>query len=290
MRGFWADEKIDGGHWRTGSRLYRLTKRFERRFFESADAIVSLTHAGVAAFPSLGYGIADSVPVEVIPTCTDLARFTPGRKDPALAASLGLAGSRVIGVSGTTTNWYLRKPMLECLALLVREIDNAKVLMVTRDDRAGLEADAIAAGIPADRLVITTAPYDRMPDVMRLMDIGLFFIKVCFSKKGSCATKLAEFLATGVPVIINDGVGDSGTIVAEARAGIVLPEATVDALRAALPAVRALLTDREAAARCRAAACRHFDVEAGTRAYRQLYERVLRPRAAAGGALKARAI
>src|SRR5438876_9937889 len=44
MRGFWADEKVDGGHWPRQSGIYRVTKYFERRFFESAHAIVSLTH------------------------------------------------------------------------------------------------------------------------------------------------------------------------------------------------------------------------------------------------------
>ncbi len=61
-----------------------------------------------------------------------------------------------------------------------------------------------------------------MPEYLRLMDLGLFFIKVCFSKKGASATKMGEFLATGIPVVINDGVGDSGRIVREHRAGVVL--------------------------------------------------------------------
>jgi glycosyltransferase involved in cell wall biosynthesis len=275
MRGFWADEKVDGGHWSPDSRIYAITKYFERRFFESADAIVSLTRAGVDAFPTLGYRIPDRTPIEVIPTCTDLERFRPAVRDEALQTRLGLAGHLVIGVSGTITNWYLRQPMLECLAHLVRQIDSAKVLVVTRDDVAQLRADAIAAGVPGDRLVIASAPYAQMPDYMRLMDVGLFFIKVCFSKQGSCATKLAEFLATGVPVIINDGIGDSGRIVAQHRAGIVLPEASAGALDTAMPDVRRLVADPDAPARCREAARAHFDVIEGTRAYERLYEQVL---------------
>ena len=86
MRGFWGDEKVDAGHWARDSRLYRTTKNFERRFFESADAIVSLTHAGVREFPGLGYRIRAGIPIEVIPTCTDVDRFAPGPMDPALVA------------------------------------------------------------------------------------------------------------------------------------------------------------------------------------------------------------
>jgi glycosyltransferase involved in cell wall biosynthesis len=275
MRGFWPDEKVDGGHWSRHSPVYALAKYFERRFFESAQAIVSLTREGVEAFASLGYRIPRTTCVEVIPTCTDLERFTPGPPDQRLAAELGLDGCRVIGVSGTISNWYLRHEMLRAIAFLMQALPDTKVLIVTREDAARLRTDAAAAGIPGQRLVLTAVDYARMPAYVRLMDVGLFFIKPCFSKKGSCATKLAEFLATGVPVVINEGVGDSGALVREHRGGIVLPEPTVTALQQQLPNLIALLADRTTPGRCRAAAREHFDVDDGSRKYARVYDRVL---------------
>ena len=47
MRGFWPEEKVEAGHWSRRSLAYRLAKRWECCFFERADAIVSLTDAGV---------------------------------------------------------------------------------------------------------------------------------------------------------------------------------------------------------------------------------------------------
>src|SRR5437016_11405709 len=70
MRGFWPEEKVDAGHWRRDSRVYRMTKRFERRFFASADAVVSLTAAGATTIRELGYPVRRHAPIEVIPTCT----------------------------------------------------------------------------------------------------------------------------------------------------------------------------------------------------------------------------
>jgi glycosyltransferase involved in cell wall biosynthesis len=276
MRGFWADEKVDGGHWTRTSLVYRVTKYFERRFFESAQAIVSLTHAGVRELPTLGYNIQPTTPIDVIPTCTDLQRFSPGPRDSRLVDELGLAGHLVIGASGTMSNWYLRKEMLEAMAYLQRALAPAKLLLVTREDPERLRADAIEAGVAPEAIVITAVSYERMPDYLRLMDLGLFFIRVCFSKKGSCATKLGEFLATGVPVVINDGVGDSGDLVRRYGAGVVLEQPTVAALESQLPAVRTLLTDPAAAERCRAAARAHFDVNEGSRKYADLYRHLLR--------------
>jgi peptidoglycan/xylan/chitin deacetylase (PgdA/CDA1 family)/glycosyltransferase involved in cell wall biosynthesis len=275
MRGFWVDEKVEAGHWRGDGRLYRIAKRFERRFFAAADAVVSLTHEGVRSFAELGVSPRADAAVEVIPTCADLRRFSAQPKNSALASWLGLEGGPIIGCTGTMSNWYLRSPMLECLAALLRKLPEARALIVTREDHDRLRRDAGAAGVPLSRLVLVRAPFAAMPDYLRLMDLGLFFIAPRFSKKGSAATKLAEFLGCGVPVLINDGVGDSGRIVREERVGFVLPEAAPAHYAAAADEAERLLQDPAIRGRSRAAAERHFDLDDGIRRYRDLYDRLL---------------
>jgi len=280
MRGFWPEEKVEAGHWSRRSPAYRLAKQWERRFFERADAIVSLTRAGVCVFPELGYRIPAATPVAVIPTCVDTGRFRPGPTDEALRRRLGLEGRLVIGCTGTLSGWYRRSGTLQFIARLARELPDAAALFVTREDHVGLRHDALAAGIPAGRLAITAAAFDAMPAHLRLMRLGVFFIAPSFSKRGSAATKLAEFLASGVPVVINDGVGDSGALVREQGAGVVLPELSERATADALIEVRALLADSACAARCRLAALRHFDLKEGVDAYLRVYHRLLTPEGA----------
>ncbi len=276
MRGFWADEKAEAGHWNRRSFVYKVAKRCERAFFESANAIVSLTEAGVKVFPDLGYRVPPGIPIKVIPTCADLKRFAAGPRRPDLLARLGLGGHLVIGCVGTMSNWYLRQPMLDYLAFLLARMPKLKALIVTAEDLDRLGADARRAGIAPERLVLMRADFDEMPDVMRLIDVGMFFIKPVFSKKGSAATKLAEFLASGVPVVINDGVGDSGHIVKEYSTGVVLPSTTSNDFDASFDQVRALFDDPEVRLRCRAAAEALFDVERGAASYRAIYQDVMR--------------
>jgi glycosyltransferase involved in cell wall biosynthesis len=107
---------------------------------------------------------------------------------------------------------------------------------------------------------------------MRLMDAGVFFIRVCFSKRASAATKLAEFLGCGVPVIINGGIGDSGEVVGANSVGVVLPDTSRAAFEASTAAVRSLLADGGASARCRATAVREFSLAEGAVRYAQLYD------------------
>jgi glycosyltransferase involved in cell wall biosynthesis len=274
-RGFWVDEKVEAGHWARGGLLDRIGKWWERRFFAAADAIVLLTAAGARALPELGVRVPAGVPVEVIPTCADLQRFSPGPKDAQLAAQLGIAGAPVIGCVGTMGNWYLREEMIDCLAVFARTWPELRILIVTRDDHHALRVDLEKAGVRSPRLAITSAGFDDMPRYIRLFDAGLFFIKPSFSKRASAATKLAEFLGCGVPVVINDGVGDSGAIVRDGAAGVVLAALNARTYDAALAKIRPILTDPDIADRCRAVATTVFDLHAGVNRYRALYRRLL---------------
>lgn len=275
MRGFWADEKVDAGHWSRDSLIYAMTKRCERSFFESADAVVCLTEEGAKAIPELGYSLPAGTSIRVIPTCTDLEAFSPGPKDKVLMAKLGLSGFCVVGCVGTMSNWYLRQAMLEYLSFMVKNLVGMKILIVTREDHQTLYEDAITAGIPSERLVLTQADFSSMPSYIRLMDLGMFFIRVCFSKRGAAATKLGEFLACGVPVIINDGVGDSGCIVRRHSVGVVLANTTTEEFEASLTTVREVLRDPEIGKRCREVAQRYFDLDAGVRQYHELYSELI---------------
>jgi glycosyltransferase involved in cell wall biosynthesis len=273
MRGFWVDEKVEAGHWKADGLLYRVGKYCERRFFGEADAIVSLTRAGVHEFPKLGT-VKPGIPVVVIPTCADLDRFQPGAGDLRLRRDLGLEGAKVFGCVGTLSNWYLREETLSYLAWAARQFEDMKALIVTRDDHRALRADAERLGLPADRLVVTRASFDDMPALIQLMDLGVFFIRACFSKRASAATKLAEFLGCGVPVVINDGIGDSGETVRSGGVGAVLPDTSLEAFESSLTLVTHLLADRQTAARCRDLASREFSLERGVRQYAGLYDQL----------------
>ena len=95
IRGFWADERVEGGLWRPGGLLYRIAKRYERSFFGDADAIVTLTYSSVPQVRA--WAGERPVPIDVIPTCVDIKRFS-GRPERA-------GGPHVVW-SGSVGTWY----------------------------------------------------------------------------------------------------------------------------------------------------------------------------------------
>ena len=78
MRGFWADERVEGGLWDLGKPIYRAIygwfKKQEKRLLAEADHVVVLTEAGRDILRD-EWHVPSAVPVTVIPCCADFAAF-----------------------------------------------------------------------------------------------------------------------------------------------------------------------------------------------------------------------
>lgn len=253
IRGFWVDERVEGGIWPRDGVLYRIGKRCERWFFSEASAVVTLTYASLPQIRRWSAGRA--LPVEVIPTCTDVSRFAATTRRPD--------GPHTVWC-GSVGTWYrfdLAVPLARALGI---DLD-----VITRQVR---EAKAVLAGAPAS--VQAVSP-EQVPDTLHAGDVGLVLCVSAFSKIASAPTRLAEHLAAGMPVIVNGGVGDAVEIVERDHVGVVLAGDDAAAITAAATSMKELLADPELAGRCRAVAARRFDVAAGTRRYAELYEQLL---------------
>ncbi|HIF35252.1 MAG TPA: glycosyltransferase, partial [Candidatus Thioglobus sp.] len=75
MRGFWADEKVDGEAWSKNSLVYKITKKLECSFLTNASSIVSLTNIGRNDVLSLDCMKNTRKKIVVIPTCVNLQLF-----------------------------------------------------------------------------------------------------------------------------------------------------------------------------------------------------------------------
>jgi glycosyltransferase involved in cell wall biosynthesis len=249
IRGFWADERIEGGIWPQSGWLYRLAKRWERRFFERADAIVTLTQASV---PQIRAWVGErDVPIEVIPTCVDPSPFLSSARHPD--------GPRLVW-SGSIGTWY-RLDIAQRLA----EVSGMPFIVLTR------QVDAAKEALNGGAAEIRTVPGGRMAEALHAGDIGLCLYVDTFSRAATAPTRAAEFLAAGMPVAVTPGVGDLVALAAGNAVGVEIAEDDDASLADAAERLKTLAADDSAVARCRELACRHFDVHTGVQRYAALY-------------------
>ncbi|HEV3468933.1 MAG TPA: glycosyltransferase [Pyrinomonadaceae bacterium] len=284
IRGFLPEEYVDAGVWPAGGRLYRLAKRVERRLLDAADGFVVLTEkARDLLFP--GHAEPGARPVEVIPCCVDMARFGAGDavSREEVRRELGVGGRRVVVYVGALGGWYLTEETAELLACAHEQDPKTFSLVLTQSPPEMIAGPLRARGVPeADFLVREVAPAD-VPRYLKAADLAVSFIKPCFSKLSSSPTKLAEYLAAGLPVVHTAGIGDVDAVVEGERAGVVVRELSREAYREALERVEELRREPGGAARLRETAARRFDLaRVGGEGYRRLYRRVLQGRDADG--------
>lgn len=211
MRGFWADERIEGNIWDTKSLLYKTIykyfKRKEHQLLLSAAHIVTLTFAAKDIISDWGV----KVPITVIPTCVDIHRFSrvnyTTEAVEKVKTDLGISKSQfVLLYVGSWGTWYLTKEMIEFFRLLKSVVQESVFLIVTKDSLAKEETRGVKD------VIIVEASHHKVPQYIKLADLSILFIKSTFSKLGSSATKTGELMAMGIPFITNKGWGDASFI------------------------------------------------------------------------------
>ena len=266
IRGFWADERVEGGIWPANSRLYRYAKYLERRFFLAADQVVTLTHASKREIEKFNYLRGRVPPVEVIPTCADLEMFKPLGLDCPAVFTLGYLGS--VG------SWYLFDEVVACFKILLEHEPLARLLIVNRGEHQSILESLQRGGVERARVSLESAEHRDVPKFIGRMSAAAAIIKPVYSKIASAPTKLAEYLGCGVPCLGNDRVGDMAEILEDNRVGVALTDFSDGDRRAAVTRLLELVREPQTRQRCVETARSLFSLDGGVALYRDIYNRL----------------
>lgn len=263
--GFWIEERSDIGFWSSRRLLYRLAKRLEQWFFQDADEIVTLTQRArqiIERWP----GLKDPR-VSVVPTCVDLTRFSPPemrREAPD--------GAPVIIYIGSAGTCYLMDQICHFVERARRRFPGVR-LIVLSPNQDEVAAAVQRTGLPLQTAIVRSVDHEQIPSYLAQAHVGLAFYKPAFARVGTCPTKIGEYLAMGLPVVINQGVGDTQEVLETHRVGVVLQEFSTQAYDSALDELERLWRDPELSKRCRQVAEQSFALQEGVDRYWRIYHR-----------------
>lgn len=274
LRGLMAEEYVDAGHWRKDSLPYRLTKATERRILAKTDAVVTLTERIWPIIKEWDGLRGRDVPHEVIPCCVDLSLFNFSETDRAQRrAELGLGDQFTIVYSGSLDGWYLTEQMADFFAAFIRQKPDAHLLWLTNGSHDRVRE--LMRNVPAKQFSVVTVAARLVPSYLSAADAGLSFIKPCISKLASSPTKNGEYLACGLPLIINTGIGDSDALINEWKAGVLLEEFNETEYARIGSLIAEMAAQPQARRNARSVAEQLFDLQTvGAERYAALYERV----------------
>lgn len=278
MRGFWADERIDGGIWKKENALqklfYNYFKKKERQFLKYSDAIVSLTHAGVKELSRLNGEEMIMTKTTIIPCCTNTNLFKPDYNKGVKLTIPGILDSdEVLVYSGSIGTWYYTKEMVDCVLTWQKHIPNIKLLIITKDTEA-LNRVLNSYTLEQRQVVVqASASYQEMPKYLSLAKAAIFFIKPAYSKIASSPTKMAECWAMNLPIITNSGIGDNDLYFKEHNGGVLIKDFTSKDYASALKDYLAL---RQQSINFRNIALNFFDTNMAIEKYTGIYNSLIK--------------
>ena len=276
VRGLMAEEYVDADHWEKGSVPYRLTKAMESRALQASDGVVTLTEKIWPAIKDWK-GLRDREVIhEVVPCCTDLELFRFSQSDrDRVRAELRLQDRFVLVYSGSVGGWYLTDKTADLFVALLKRKPNGYFLWLTGGSKSLIEKLMSDRGVNSNQFSVHNETPAAVPRYLSASDVGIAFYKPTFSRQATSPVKVSEYLACGLPVIINAGVGDSDAFVEAQKVGGVVKDFDGGEYEQTLATIENLLAG-DIRERARTVAENFFDVRrVGLERYARLYEKVL---------------
>lgn len=247
MRGFWVDERVDGGLWQTDKLFYRLAyayyKKKEAYYIQHSDHIILLTEAGKREL--IRWPAYTGVPVTVVSCSADFDVFslTEQQQKFEARARLGIPKEDiVVSYLGSLGTWYMLEEMLLFFNQLKKVYPTAKFLFLTPENPSLVHDRLPDHGLEKKDFIILFSERKQIPGYIKASDFSLSFIKPAYSKIASSPTKIGELLAMGIPVISNRGIGDVEEMIEETGCGIVVADFSSGSFDQALKKLPALLS------------------------------------------------
>jgi glycosyltransferase involved in cell wall biosynthesis len=173
-----------------------------------------------------------------------------------------------------TLGWYREEEMVRFYAALRRRRPSCFALY-THSPTDRFDVTLAAAHVPREELMVRRVAPSEMPAALAAADAAVSFITPCFSKLGSSPTRIVEYLAIGLPTVLNRGIGDSDHLIDEVVAVIDAGGLGPAEIERAAERLAAADVDRLCESERRAAVERFSINDVGIPRYRRLYERLV---------------
>ena len=276
INGLLAEEYADAGIWKRSSIIFKVVNNFEKMLIFFADGIIPLSEKIAKKIVNGNY-IAYKKPewnFQVIPSHVDMNRFIlNASKDVDIVQKCGLEGRFVLIYAGSVGTWYMLEEMLDFFKVMSGIISNSIFLILSHVDKKNILRAVRKKNMDSENIVISECLPEEMPRYLSTADAAIFFIKPVFSKEACSPIKFGEYLASGLPLVINKNVGDTEEIVKDNNVGVVVEKFTQENYKKAALSLKALIDrDKNLRHRCRETAQKFLSLEAAIGRYKLLYK------------------
>ena len=210
VRGYWPAELIynrgvDDPALATGNDLSAFNK--EKKYLEEAVRQAdSVTTVSAALRDLLIQEVGAPRNTSVVPCCVNY--ITPDTKRAEIRKSWGLADDGIALVySGSTAAYqHLEDLTIPFLQKITEKNSKLRLVFLSAEDEK-IKKMLTGAGLNIDNVILKSYPQKEVGSALTACDAGILIRKPTLVNRVANPVKIAEYLAAGLPIIIEKGVG-----------------------------------------------------------------------------------
>jgi glycosyltransferase involved in cell wall biosynthesis len=245
-----SEEYADNGHWSRDGLAFRITAWVEAAARRRADAVITLSEILRDDFKR-EFGVR--APIEVIPCCVDLDIFffdEKARKECRRQLQL-VDEEKLFIYVGKIGPRYLVDEMFEFFRLAQKRLGGGRLLILSGDSPDDFHRLADAHGLGEKDYCVMYARREKVREWLSASDVGLSLLRSAGCERGSSPVKIGEYLATRLPVVITEAIGDYSNWISQNHLGVVVKSLNQEGYIDALDRLIALWEAPSPGERCR---------------------------------------
>lgn len=267
-RGLFSDEIDKGNKLRIKIELF-----FEKFLLTNSDAIVVVSNA-FKNYLSTQYGNYElDKKITVIENSFSEKRFLYSEKFRANQRKANMLEDKFIMVySGPSVYWQRFDLVLATFKILKELRNNAYLLIISYDPI--IKDLVLNAGIKIKDFSIYNLPASDVNKYLVMGDFGVIFRDNRMRSKVCAPIKLGEYLASGLPILSMNDIGDTEIILNKYKTGIIIKDE--NDIKIKLLEMMDLVKDSDIRLRCRKTAEEDLSLKNSAVKYRTVYDTLYR--------------
>jgi glycosyltransferase involved in cell wall biosynthesis len=263
-RGLLADKYVCGGLVAKSTLTYKIMRYCEDFLLRNSEIFTVETESHAEVIRKTQRNLASRM--RIIPCCVDMSKF-----DYRLYNSSPKSDLRLIYL-GQVGTWYLLDKMMDFFKIMSQEFSHAHFTFISESDPDVFYSTAKRTGVSEDKIQVKRLDIRDIPSLLSVADAGIFFMNP-YKRYNTFPIKFGEYLACGLPVVTNAGIGDCDEIIRKENVGVVVKKFTSKEYKNAINALKSLFKNGEALRRrCRVAAEEYCSLAKGVESYLSIYK------------------
>ena len=263
IRGFWFNEKYDAKL--INKFFFNMLKIIEKKLYKNSDYVVTLSSKSIRYIYDK-FDVQKSK-IKYVSCFTDMKKFSRSKKN--------IKKNIIFGYFGNVKLSYNFKEVLKFFNTFNKINKNWRLIFANNNLNKKEKKNIFKDFKLKEKVIFVNTDFEKINNIYKKINIGIYFLKKDFSKIASCPTKLGEMLSCGIPVITNKGIGDINFYINKKKAGFLVNKINynnVNKINTEISNIRNYLKLKKNA---KLIANRYFEMNKNISIYKKIYNELI---------------